>query len=127
MTLASIEAVLAFVLQTCWTTMAWPQNGFATKGWRTFHGPTVNFTILTKKIQYENSNTIEILPFLCMFMYWVFNFKIRKVSFERRAKLKKLDDIKPFFSPKLKFKPFTIGQTCQYQYFNLAKIKFEQS
>ena len=49
MTLASIEAVLAFVLQTCWTTMAWPQNGFATKSWRTFHGPTVNFTILTKK------------------------------------------------------------------------------
>ena len=80
MTLASIEAVLAFVLQTCWTTMAWPQNGFATKGWRTFHGPTVNFTILTKKIQYENSNTIEILPFLCMFMYWVFNFKSEKLD-----------------------------------------------
>ena len=54
MTLASIEAVLAFVLQTCWTTMAWPQNGFATKSWRTFHGPTVNFTILTKKdIEWE--------------------------------------------------------------------------
>ena len=115
MTLASIEAVLAFVLQTCWTTMAWPQNGFATKGWRTFHGPTVNFTILTKKIQDQNSNTIEILPFLCMFMYWVFNFKIRKVSLNVcKSKSEKLND---FVCTKIEiqtFEPLTIDQKGQY-------------
>ena len=116
MTLASIEAVLAFVLQTCWTTMAWPQNGFATKGWRTFHGPTVNFTILTKKIQDENSNTIEILPFLCMFMYWVFNFKIRKVSLKNWMIL---------FAQKLKFKPLTIGQNGQYCFLTWLKLKLD--